>query len=991
MKINKLAGATVALVLAVTMAAGSRPAAAQASEGSIYGKVGPGATVTITSADSGIARSITAESNGSYTASRLPPGQYTVASGGKTVTVLVSIGSGTKADLDQMLATVDVVASTVKAIDFTSTETNFVMTQEQVQALPVPLNVNAIAALSPTVIRGDGGLGAGNLPSFAGASVAENAYYVNGFDVTNIRNFLSYADLPFEAIAQQQVKAGGYGAEYGRSLGGVISLVTKRGTNEFKGGVSLVWNPADLKGTGHNVLDREADRAGKYWLFQKANTSESATLNAYLGGPIIKEKLFFFALVQRPESHADSYGETTSLRQSTSSPTGMLKLDWNINESNTFEVTGIYNKSRTDLIDYTNPTGTFYATNHLGVPKHSYVWSGGSVLTAKYTGYISDNFNVSLQGGQVKDLAGTNYKGARSQGQTCPVVIDNGTNAGCWNFANSRVSDPFFPDDQDKRTAGRFDVEYTLDRHTLRAGLDYQKFESAAAGSSYSGGVYYRYYTVSATGKINGVGGFAPGSQYVRELFYDNTSGNYEVINNAFYLEDNWKLNDRLVVYAGLRSESFDNRNGNGVSFVKKDNLLAPRLGFSLDMDTEQPTKLYGNAGRYYIPVASNTNIRATRAERYLYSYYTFTGRDATTLTPSGLTKVGATTVLSPGVLADPSTIADTSLKPMSQDEFILGVQRTLDNKWTVGVKAVYRKLNNGMDDYCDHTALDRWAAGQPFAATLDSYQFGCALVNPGQPMTIGLDVKGDGKYALYTIPASFTGLDKYTRDYKALEFAFERPWDGKWSLRGSYVLSRSFGSGEGYVNSTIDQADAGVTQDFDFGSFDDGSTGYLPNDRRHVLKLFGNYGLAPTLRLGYNFSLQSGRPLSCIGYVPPTVSDFAGASAYSTASTYYCLNDKGVSELHNRGTFGRTPWTKQLDLQLAYEPKNFVHTGKFTVLADVFNVFNSTTPTELNEIRDYSRGTTNSLTGNRVSLNYGLPQRYQAPRSVRLSMRYTF
>ena len=980
-----------AVAFAIAAAGTGSLAYAQASEGSIYGKVAPSAAVTITSGDSGSTRTITADANGAFNLSRLAPGKYKVSAGGKTTEVVVTIGSGTAVDLVQDLTTVTVTSGAYKPIDFSSVGSNFTISQDQVQALPVGLSANAVAVLTPTVIKGDSGLGSGNIPSFAGASVAENAYYINGFDVTNIRNFLSYADLPYEAVAQQQVKAGGYGAEYGRSLGGVISLVTKRGTNEWHGGVSTYWVPEGLKGDRHDVLDKEPTRAGKYYIFSNASSSDSMSVNAFLGGPIIKDKLFFFALVNRPQVSSDSYGETTSIHLANTSPNGLAKIDWNINDKNLLEFTGIYNKSRTDITDFTNPAGTYYPTTHLNLGKTSWVYSGGSVLMGKYTGYVTDSLTVSAQGGQVIDISGTNYKGARSQGSTCPVVIDNGTNAGCWNFSNSRVTDPFFPDDQDKRTAGRFDLEYKLGSHTIRGGVDYQKFDAIGAGSSYSGGVYYRYYTTPASGKINGVAGFTPGSQYVRELFYDSTSGRYQVINNAYYLEDSWKITPRVLVYAGLRAESFDNKNGEGKSFVKKDNLVAPRLGFSWDMDSSQPTKVFGNLGRYYIPVASNTNIRATRAERYLYSYYTYTSRDATTLTPSGLTKVGGTTVLSPGVLADVTTIADQNLQPMNQDEVMLGFQRTLESNWTVGLKAVYRKLNNGMDDYCDHTALDRWAVGQSFAATLDSYQFGCALVNPGKDMTIGLDVKGDGKYAFYTIPAKAMGLDEYTRTYQALEFTAEKPWDGKWSFRGSYVWSRSQGTGEGYVNSTIDQADAGVTQDFDYGSFDDGSKGLLPNDRTHVFKAFGNYALTDKLRLGFNGIVSSGRPLSCIGFVPPTVYDFAGSSAYTTASTYYCLNDKGVSELHQRGTFGRTPWTATLDMQLAYVSEDLTSVGKLTFQADVFNVFNSARPTELNETRDYSRGTTNAASGNQLSQNYLQPTSFQAPRSVRLSARYSF
>ena len=79
----------------------------------------------------------------------------------------------------------------------------------------------------------------GNLASFGGSSVAENAYYVNGFNITNAFNNLAFAQIPFEAIAEQQVKTGGYGAEFGRSTGGVVNLITKRGTNAFSAGGAI--------------------------------------------------------------------------------------------------------------------------------------------------------------------------------------------------------------------------------------------------------------------------------------------------------------------------------------------------------------------------------------------------------------------------------------------------------------------------------------------------------------------------------------------------------------------------------------------------------------------------------------------------------------------------------------------------------------------------------------------------------------------------------
>ena len=70
-------------------------------------------------------------------------------------------------------------------------------------------------------------------------------------------------------------------------------------------------------------------------------------------------------------------------------------------------------------------------------------------------------------------------------------------------------------------------------------------------------------------------------------------------------------------------------------------------------------------------------------------------------------------------------------------------------------------------------------------------------------------------------------------------------------------------------MNSTLEQDDAGITQDFDFAAFDDGAYGYLPNDRRHTVKLFGAYDITDQWRVGGNMLVQSGRPVNCNGFIP--------------------------------------------------------------------------------------------------------------------------
>src|SRR5690606_34169903 len=135
-----------------------------------------------------------------------------------------------------------------------------------IEQLPVASNITAVALLAPGTVKGDPGFG--NLASFGGASVAENGYYINGFDVTNMRNMLSFADVPFQAIAQQQVRTGGYGAELGRSLGGVISLLTKSGSNEWHFGGSVEWNPDWGREPGKDVKTRNTEAGDPLYVYR---------------------------------------------------------------------------------------------------------------------------------------------------------------------------------------------------------------------------------------------------------------------------------------------------------------------------------------------------------------------------------------------------------------------------------------------------------------------------------------------------------------------------------------------------------------------------------------------------------------------------------------------------------------------------------------------------------------------------------------------------
>lgn len=1001
---------TLCVALGLTLASGG--AFGQNAAGSLFGKTQSGATVTIENTDTGTSRQISAGSDGHFAATQLPTGHYRVTSGGATRDVVVNVGTGTEVSLvggdATTLGRVEVTGkATFNPIDVSSVESTTVFTQEQIRQLPVARDISSVALLAPGTVKGDTGFG--NLASFGGSSVAENGYYVNGFDVTNIFNFLSFADIPFDAIAEQQVKTGGYGAEYGRSLGGVINLVTKRGTNVWKGGASVYWSPDALSEHSANVLSRNPDditSGDKYFVYRNANTNDALSYNVYGGGPIVKDRLFVFGLVEGNNNRSDTYfNSDTSEHIRNTQPRGLVKLDWNITDHNLLEFTGISSRTRNQFVDYINPPNPndldadgnpvpYKYTGKHGIETARYsVDSGGETYIAKYTGYLSDNFTISALAGHLDITTGDRTPELLGS-ESCPRAFDSRANPrqvikiGCWNESATFVRDVTQPADRDKRDAYRLDAEWRLGDHQIRFGYDHEKFASQRAGQSYTGGIYYRYFKRPTDFTVNGV--VVPAnSDYVRTWDFRSLSGDFAVVNTAAYLEDSWQVADNVLLYGGLRGETFENRNGAGISFVKSDALLAPRLGFSWNVNGDSSLKVFGNAGRYYIPVASNTNVRGSGGDNTAQNFYYYSGNiDPVTGAPVGGlgTQIGPNDDSSP-VAPDPRTVAATNLSPMYQDEFILGLQRDFGNNWTAGVRAISRQVKEGMDDYCGHQAFQTWAEDNGYTNFDADSMARCFLINPGKDVQIAVDLQNDGNLTVVNVPASYLGLPRYKRKYNALEFFWEKSMANSWYLQGSYTFAKSTGNVEGYVNSTLQQTDAGVTQDFDHALFEDGSYGPLPNDRRHTLKLFGVYQLTDEWRLGGSFLLQSGRPINCNGYInlndPRIGMDYAYFSQYA-ASSFYCKNAQGQQVAGNRGDRGRTPWIYNFDASVGYVP---AWAGKqLTLEMKVFNLFNIQRVTEYNETSQFGGSAAPQDEPNFLNI-----VNYQSPRSVQFTARYEF
>jgi len=258
-----------ALVLpALMLVAFATPSTAQETVGTMAGTVVdaegggplPGVTVTATSSATNAALIQVTGGDGSFRFPALSVGGYTLTAaleGFQTLSqdVRISVGATTNVALSMPLGAIEdtiVVTSEAPLVDVTSTVSGITInTGEFAERVPVAREITQVALLAPGTTTGDtafdGATPGQSLTSIGGASVAENTYLVNGLNITNFRNGLGGSNVPFEFVEEVQVKTGGYEAEFGRSTGGVLNMVTKSGSNNFHGGST--WSPRVVRTT----------------------------------------------------------------------------------------------------------------------------------------------------------------------------------------------------------------------------------------------------------------------------------------------------------------------------------------------------------------------------------------------------------------------------------------------------------------------------------------------------------------------------------------------------------------------------------------------------------------------------------------------------------------------------------------------------------------------------------------------------------------------
>ncbi|NII09586.1 TonB-dependent receptor [Oleiagrimonas sp. C23AA] len=979
-------------------------AQAQSTTGSIVGQAPAqsGETVLVQN-ENGLSRSIPVDADGRYVASQLPLGTYTVTlqRDGQTVDTRqnvqlrvgtathVSFASATPSSANaQAVSGVTVSSSALPAIDVNSVDSRTVVTSQQLQALPLGRNAEAIAQLAPGVAANTAnftGPTGKPLVSFGGAAANENAYYINGFNTTDPLNGHGGLTLPYGAIDQQEVYTGGYSAKYGRSDGGVINQVGKRGTNKWHFGGQIIWEPAfaraDQKDVYYATGTPKSAVAGRLYDPKSEDSQWTSTASVYAGGPLIKDKLFFFLAgeFERDQSQTVNNVENTSTPYQTdryNNPRWYAKIDWNINDNNILELTGASDKRE--------GSGTVYDYDYVNRKRGDQVRpvddtkTGGDLWVAKYTGYLTDNLTVSAMYGEMKtrdyDVPGnydpslTYVGGATNQNP----ALNGGT-----PISNSQISSLTDPARGNKTTNTRLDISYRLGDHTIDVGIDNQRAEAHNQGSYNTGPGYVWVYghqddpTKPLVDGVPALAGFPNGQDgYYVQRNISNNAVSVRSEQRAQYIEDKWQVSDRWLLSLGLRNDQFTDYNPAGQAFITQTKpQWAPRLGFSWDVNGDSSFKVFGNVGRYYLGLPLNPATGAAAGYVSTQQYFTYSGINADG-TPTGLTQVSGLVSAnnSYGQQPDPRTVTAKGLKSEFQDEFILGFTKTAGPNWVYGAKVTRRILRNAIDDYC---AIDRVTN----KAEAEGYTVGssnsCYLINPGRANTFTLLDENGNPFDVH-LSNSELGLPQLKRKYYSLETFLEHPFDGTWYGKVTYVFSRSYGDTEGQMRSDLLQGGASASEDWDNPEIMENTNGPQNNDHTHELKILGYYQFTPEWLVSANVRIQSGNPRICLGYYGP---DHSNPVNYGNAY-HWCDGEPSPP-----GSHGRLPWQHQLDVGVSYHPAFADHRLGFSL--NVFNVLNEQKATFLQPNSESSPYTPNPL--------YRTALYRETPRYVRLSVNYDY
>jgi outer membrane receptor for ferrienterochelin and colicin len=833
----------------------------------------PGVIVTVTNAGTGQTRQAVTSNEGRFVIPTLVPGTYTVRAElqgfehSNRSGLVLSVGQEISLTLTMSLAgvreEVNVTAQS-PVIETTASKIGTNITSSEIDNAPSANRsqfslMQTIPGLVPSLQVGsfEGGQFNAN-----GQATTGNLFLVDGqYDNDSRRGGSqgTQARVTLDSMAEYQVQTHQYGAEYGGSTGVVVNSVTKSGTNKLSGRVFEYFQDSRLTATD-------------YFLKQRGEENPESGSNVYggsLGGPIVKNKLFFFFNYEYDRQHeaanlnfpadglplAQSYSTTTDF----SGPNHFLRFDYHANGSNQVSFRWTREKILTERDSIENDKGLLDNARHEND-------AGDQVYSGSWTSVLNNLTTNELKFGHVRESL---LQGPRA-------LFDND-----WNFIGFNGIEPFdvgamnmHPD----YTAGPrnnytqdlirdITIDDTMTRivsgwhgeHTLKAGASWSRNAALPQGTAAN---FTGLYTFPTNAPFN------PADPKTYPFRFGISMGQFdfeEIDNRASgYVQDKWQLHKRLTLNLGLR---YDWQS----AVPQTKNGFGPRFGLAYDATGDGRTLVRGGFGKVYqyqqLAILATLVQRALVAPTLAYDTAQVTSPAITGALPVKPGDPNATACLQPiagptageavinaacrsfleglrnqvnagGVINTTTTgpIVDGDRRMANTWAFSGGVKRELARNMAVSIDYVG---NRGRDNT---TVID--INEGPLNAAGRVTRLGVNTFDPnGEIIPFSNTAARNATYAQFNQEQTLPALDT---DFDSLEVQLEKRYSDRWAGRVSYTLARARDVGAVVL-------DSDPRLDYDLANF----------DNRHAFAASTNLNIWRGLGAGFVFRAYSGYPIN--------------------------------------------------------------------------------------------------------------------------------
>jgi outer membrane receptor protein involved in Fe transport len=785
----------------------------------------PGATITISSPAMQGARTAVTGPNGDYNFAAVPPGNYVVTielAGLQTVkrNVEVRLAQVARADADlkpsKVTESITVTATAPSVLETPSVSTS--LTREQVEALPIGRTIAQRIQLAPGVNND----GPNNQTIIAGAPSYDNLYMVNGVVVNDTIRGQPENLFIEDAIQETTLLTSGISAEYGRFTGGVVNTITKSGGNEFSGSLrDQVTNPSWTKLTDfHDPITNVAQPDA---LHVYSNQYEATA-----GGYAIRDRLWFFAAGRKFKNNSALFTSGTNLQFN------------NVQDNKRYEakltgqITSKHSLVGSYLHNNTAETGNRFG-NIVDLASLANRTLPNWLETAHYSGVLTNSLLVEGQWSRryFAFIGGGGPKGELVNG-LAPATDANflaGTLLRDTSTARRGWSPTFCSCDPKTRNNKDYEAKLnyflstsSMGSHNVVAGYD--NFHEIRHENNFQSGNDFRIW-----GDFIYVGTDVffhanPTNGYVEWTPIDQLSRTSDAQTKSLFANDKWDYNNHLSFNLGIR---YDKNNAIDQSHnkVSDDSAMSPRLGMIYDLKGDGRNRFTANYAKYVSHIDNGVNDSIAAGGQPGSIYYNYRGPEynapgtpTAQLLPTAVViqkifewwnSVGATKYTNIASAFIPGLTAKLagSLKSPNAVEYTFGYGHQFGNAAYIRADLIHR---NWSDFYVSFTDA-----------------------------STGTALAGTTKVDVSVIKNNDTGL---TREYNGLQMqgAYRI---GRANLGANYTYSTLKGNveGETFNNATVTVGNNNYPEYVKFAQ--NIPKGYLAEDIRQRVNLFGNYDLA--------------------------------------------------------------------------------------------------------------------------------------------------